>query len=512
MSEFLNKIKEALILTLKKLEEKEVYINNLNVFPIPDGDTGTNMCKTLKDTIESKENLDVKDFLNYVKEKIILKAHGNSGIIFSQFLKGFLDEILQADSDDFEKLKKGFEVGFKSSYEVLDNPVEGTIITVIRDAKDALKESKSFDEGIRNAYFKGVEALRKTPELLFVLKEAGVVDAGGEGFVLFLESLLYSFLKERYEREEVRLHSELLSFWRKKPNYRYCVEIYIKKKGDFVLQRSDLKKYGNSIILLEDKDNIKIHIHTNVVDEFINYVKSFGEIEEILSRDMRKQQLRFLHDIQIATVTFSIGDKLTDLFYSLGATVVIEIDEKPSVEEIFEVVQDVPSRDVIILPIDQDLFLTIKEVKEKSSKRVEYIELNSIVQCIEALINFNSSLSFEENLKKMSVESRKLKSGIIAKANKEISFNQIEIKPHEFFGTLEKEIVIKGKDLVETTINLFKKLDIKGGDLYLIYGESIDFNEIELLRFEIQNYFKEINLIIYNGGQKIYDLIYGYKN
>lgn len=512
MSEFYKKIKEAFFITLEKLEEKEVYINNLNVFPIPDGDTGTNMCKTLKDTIESKENYDEIEFLKYLKEKIILKAHGNSGIIFSQFLKGFIEEILNENENYFEKFKKGFEIGYKLSYEILDNPVEGTIITVIREAKDAFKESSDLYNGIRNAYFKGVDTLRKTPELLPVLKEAGVVDAGGEGFVVFLESLVFSFLNKVYERENKFSQSGLVDLWRKKPKYRNCVEIFLKRKENIKIKRSNLKRFGDSLILIDDGENTKIHIHTNSIDELINYLKDFGEIQEILSRDMIKQQLRFLHDVQIAIITFSISDKISDLLYSLGSTIVIEKEEKPSIEEIIEFVQDVPSREVLILPHDSDLFLTLKKVKEKSSKKVEYIETDSIGRCIEALINFNNSITLEENLEKIREEIKKIKSGIIAKANKDILLDGLEIKSFEYFGTLNKNIIFKGENFIDVSMNLFRKIEIKNGDLLLIYGKSIDYDMIELLRFKILNNFKDINLTIYEGGQNLYDLIYSYKS
>ena len=511
MSEFFKKIKETLLLTLKKLEEKEVYINNLNVFPIPDGDTGTNMFKTLKETIESKEKLDKIDFLNYVKEKITLKAHGNSGIIFSQFLKGFIEEIIKENENEFEKLKKGFENGYKSSYEILDNPVEGTIITVIREAKDALIKSSDLYNGIRNAYFKGVDTLRKTPELLPTLKEAGVVDAGGEGFVVFLESLLFSFLNEVYERDDRFSQYELVNLWRKRPNLRNCVEIFLKRKENIKIKRNELKRFGNSLILIDDGENTKIHIHTNNIDELINYLKDFGEIQEIISRDMIKQQLRFLHDVQISIITFSISDKISDLLYSLGSTVVIEKEEKPSIEEIMEFVQDVPSREVLIIPYDSDLFLTLKEVREKSSKKVEYIESDSIGECIEALINFNSSLTLEENLEKMRKEIKKIKSGIIAKANKDILSGDLEVKTSEYFGTLNKNIIVKGENFIDVTMNLFRKIEMKDDEVLLIYGNSIDFDMIEFLRFRILNDFENINLMIYEGGQKLYDLIYSYK-
>ncbi len=511
MNDFYKKIKETLILTLKKLEEKETYINNLNVFPVPDGDTGTNMCKTLKETIESKETFPDLEFLKFVKEKIILKAHGNSGIIFSQFIKGFLEEILKEEGSGFEKIKKGFEVGFKLSYEILENPIEGTIITVIREASEGIKKGKDINDGLRFAYFDGVKALEKTPELLPILKDAHVVDAGGEGFVVFLEALLEVFNKEFYQREKIKFDEYNVSIWRKRPSFRYCVEAYIKNFKNLPNLKKKLGEFGNSIIVLKENSELKIHIHTNKINEINEFFKNLGEVKEIISRDMRKQQLRFLHDIDIGILTFSLSDKLSDLFYSLGATIVFDINEKPSLEEILETVNDIPTRKVIILPNDKDLILTVKNVKDKTSKKLDYIETNFITEGIIALLNFDSSLSFEENIVNMQKSIENVKSGYIARSDRNTKFKDIEIKIGNFFATLNNEIILKGDNPSNIFMSLLKEINFNKKEIILIFGEDIDYNIQEEIRFQIMKEYNSIDLITYNGGQKIYSIIYSIK-
>lgn len=511
MSDFYKKIKETLILTLKKLEEKEAYINNLNVFPVPDGDTGTNMCKTLKETIESKENLLDLEFLKFVKEKIILKAHGNSGIIFSQFIKGFLEEILKEEADEFEKIKKGFEVGFKLSYEILENPIEGTIITVIREASEGIKKGKDINEGVRFAYFDGVKALEKTPELLPILKDAHVVDAGGEGFVIFLEVLLEIFNKEYYSREKIKFDEYNISIWRKRPSFRYCVEAYIKNFKDFPDLKKKLGEFGNSIIVLKENSELKIHIHTNKINEINDFFKNLGEVKEIISRDMRKQQLRFLHDIDIGIIAFSLSDKVSDLFYSLGATIVIDINEKPSLEEILETANDIPTQKVIILPNDKDLILTVKNVKDKTLKKLEYIETNFITEGVIALLNFDASLSFEENIINMENSIKNVKSGYIARSDRDTKFKDVEINIGDFFATLNNEIILKGDNPSNIFLSLLKEINFNKKEIILIFGEDLDYNIQEEIRFQIMKEYNSIDLITYSGGQKIYSIIYSIK-
>lgn len=511
MNDFYKKIKETLILTLKKLEEKETYINNLNVFPVPDGDTGTNMCKTLKETIESKETFPDLEFLKFVKEKIILKAHGNSGIIFSQFIKGFLEEILKEEGSEFEKIKKGFEVGFKLSYEILENPIEGTIITVIREASEGIKKGKDINDGLRFAFFDGVKALEKTPELLPILIDAHVVDAGGEGFVIFLEALLEVFNKESYPREKIKFDEYNVSIWRKRPSFRYCVEAYIKNFKNLPNLKKKLGEFGNSIIVLKENSELKIHIHTNKINEINEFFKNLGEVKEIISRDMRKQQLRFLHDIDIGILTFSLSDKLSDLFYSLGATIVFDINEKPSLEEILETVNDIPTQKVIILPNDKDLILTVKNVKDKTSKKLEYTETNFITEGIMALLNFDASLSFEENIVNMQKSIENVKSGYIARSDRNTKFKDIEIKIGDFFATLNNEIILKGDNPSNIFMSLLKEINFNKKEIILIFGEDIDYNNQEEIRFQIMKEHNSIDLITYNGGQKIYSIIYSIK-
>lgn len=509
--DFLKKIINSLFKTLEKLEEREVYINNLNVFPVPDGDTGTNMLMTLKETLESTNNDDLENFLNDVSKNIVLKAHGNSGIIFSSFLKGFLNKILNFDSDEANILTEAFENGVEASYKILDNPTEGTILTVIRESVRGMKEGKDLIEKIEKSYIYGLEALEKTKEMLPSLKEADVVDAGGDGFLSFLESIYEVFTDQSIKREKATSSPFNVSIWRKRPVYKNCVELIAdKRKEDFNIKEK-LKKLGDSIILVEDNEKIKIHIHTNEVDELLKLVNEVGEIKEINIRNMIKQQLEFLLDVEIAVITFSIGENIRELFYSLGASIVIDKDENLSYKDLVEIINDMPSQNIILLPNDKEILFKFEKISELETKKIEIVETLSIPEGIEALLNFDREKSFDENILNMRENIKKIKSGFIDISKENLSMKDFEIKEGDFFATINDEIIVKGENLFKTIANLLNKIEIYEGSLLLIYGDEIDSDEVKKVKIELKKDFPNLNVEIYNGGKRINKIIYSIK-
>lgn len=226
---------------------------------------------------------------------------------------------------------------------------------------------------------------------------------------------------------------------------------------------------------------------------------------------MRKQQLRFLHDIDIGIIAFSLSDKVSDLFYSLGATIVIDINEKPSLEEILETANDIPTQKVIILPNDKDLILTVKNVKDKTLKKLEYIETNFITEGVIALLNFDASLSFEENIINMENSIKNVKSGYIARSDRDTKFKDVEINIGDFFATLNNEIILKGDNPSNIFLSLLKEINFNKKEIILIFGEDLDYNIQEEIRFQIMKEYNSIDLITYSGGQKIYSIIYSIK-
>lgn len=509
--DFLKKIINSLFKTLEKLEEREVYINNLNVFPVPDGDTGTNMLMTLKETLESTNNDDLENFLNDVSKNIVLKAHGNSGIIFSSFLKGFLNKILNFDSDEANILTEAFENGVEASYKILDNPTEGTILTVIRESVRGMKEGKDLVEKIEKSYIYGLEALEKTKEMLPSLKEADVVDAGGDGFLSFLESIYEVFTDQSIKREKATSSPFNVSIWRKRPVYKNCVELIAdKRKEDFNIKEK-LKKLGDSIILVEDNEKIKIHIHTNEVDELLKLVNEVGEIKEINIRNMIKQQLEFLLDVEIAVITFSIGENIRELFYSLGASIVIDKDENLSYKDLVEIINDMPSQNIILLPNDKEILFKFEKINELETKKIEIVETLSIPEGIEALLNFDREKSFDENILNMRESIKKIKSGFIDISKENLSIKDFEIKKGDFFATANDEIIVKGENLFKTIANLLNKIEIYEASLLLIYGDEIDSDEVKKVKMELKKDFPSLNVEIYNGGKRINKIIYSIK-
>ncbi|MGQ9845543.1 MAG: DAK2 domain-containing protein [Caldisericia bacterium] len=510
--EFFKKILDSLFKTVEKLKEREDYINNLNVFPVPDGDTGTNMLMTLNESMDSSYDENVNNFLKNISKTIVLKAHGNSGIIFSTFIKSFLDKILNFSNDELNSLKKAFEIGLLESYKILDDPIEGTILTVIKESEKGIREGENLKDSIKKAYIYGLEALEKTKELLPSLKEAGVVDAGGEGFLAFLESLYEIFIDEKIIRELKTISNFNLSIWRKRPKYRNCVDVVVEKERDCFGIINQLKNIGDSIIFLEDNEKVKIHIHTNKLDELIKTINNIGEIKEINIRNMRKQQLEFLLDVEIAIITFSLSENIKDLFYSLGASIVIDENENLSFEDLIEIVDDIPSQYIIFLPNDKNLYMTLKKIKEISNKKIEIVKTSSIPEAIEAILNFDRTNSLEENFLNMKESIKRIKSGIIGVSTKNLNLKDLKIKEGDFFATINDRIIAKGGNLTNTLFNLLNKIKFNEGSLLLIYGDGVNFDEIEMIRFEMKRIFPKLNIEVYNGGQKNYKIIYSFKS
>lgn len=509
--EFLKKTLNVLSRTCEKLEEREKYINSLNVFPVPDGDTGTNMLMTLREALDSP-NGNVQDDLKNIAESIVLKAHGNSGVIFSSFLKGFLEESLRYNGDEPTILTKAFEKGVEIAYKVVEHPAEGTILTVMRECAKGMKEGNSLTDKITKAYNYGLKALEETKELLPTLKEAGVVDAGGDGFLSFLEALYEVFTGQVLAtREKLDSSSFNVSAWRKRPEYKNCVDLVIDKNNVDPDIREELKQLGDSIILIEDEKKVKIHIHTNDVDRVVKCVSKLGTVENINVRNMVQQQLEALLDVETAVVAFTVGEQLSDLFYSLGASVVIDKSEEITYRDLADIINTIPAQNIILLPNDREILSKFIGISKLTTKKADVLETESIPQGIEALLNFNSALTFEENISNIKESIRNIKDGFIDVSKAHTVLNDIELEGGEFFATSKDKVIVKGKDLLAVIFDLLDKFKVNMGSMLLIYGGKVDSTEIDKIKYELSKKYPDLDIETFDGGIEVDKVIYSIK-
>ena len=496
-SDFQKKIKKILFSTLNCLKKNESYINSLNVFPVPDGDTGSNMFMTLNEAIEKCKDTAEGEFVKCIIKKIVLSAHGNSGILFSQFLKGFLETVRDREGT-LKVLKDAFKRGVKNAYKVIDNPKEGTILTVMRKASEAIDNSKNIIEAVTNSFKIGVETLKETPKLLPILSEAGVFDAGGEGFICFLKSLYEIYTGKPADRDFVEIKTQTSSVWKKVPEFENCLEVEVKIKKSVVKDlKEKLRKFGNSILFVKNHDYLKVHIHTNESHRVINFLKRFGDVQSIINRNMRKEHWEFIFGGDSAIVTFSYGKDTTEMFHSLGSSVVIDVNS--SIRNIKNIIFTIPVGKILILPIEKYTLSRLKRTKWKEGKDINIVESKSIPEVIEALLNFDSTESFENNLKKMRTSIKNIKSGYIGKDSEDGKYKLVYNGRFRF----------KGTTLFNTLKYILEKEMKYRRNLTIIFGKNIEKRDTEKILESIKRHFPEFNLYSLKLNDIKKDLIFG---
>lgn len=548
------KLIESLSEGLKNLENHENEINELNVFPVPDGDTGSNMVFTLKGGIEKVEEgrkEDIKQILKNFYEGCLYSSRGNSGIILSQFIKGIYHEVKNEKFLSIRELAKGFVRGYYYSWKAISNPVEGTILTIMRDTSKIFAKNHNknnvfqiFKEVIECGY----DSLERTPTLLPILKEAGVVDAGGKGFLHFIEGFFYKWLSQieilklkkeipvtpiavvreivesvqtekvypawfidlfpeiqrrlknasfpSFEIKDIRnILKNISNVWRKEIKNRYDVEVVLEPKNTEIKEiEKNLKKMGDSLIIAKNGLNLKIHIHTNDFQGIISYIEKFGEIKEKFIQDMEKQRQEFLKKKQ-GIVIFVQGEGFLKIFKGLGIKDVFFI-QNPSYKEIEQILRNMEFNEIIVIPNDKNLCCIIKEALKKWRINYYLIENNLEAEGIYLAMEWNADENIKKIFNRMENKIKSIKAYEIKRALREKQIKGFTIKRGDYLFLKTKKIYFSSKNLKE--IFKFIKQNFDFGNLLLFYGENIDekFIKENLLDAGIEEY------EIYYGGQK----------
>lgn len=494
----LKKISNVLFLTAKCLKENETYINSLNVFPVADGDTGSNMFMTINETISKCKKVDEENFLDCFSRNLILSAQGNSGIIFSQFLKGFI-EALKGKDEEIESIKHAFSVGVREAYNIVDDPKEGTILTVMRKSREAFDgDFNNLLEALHGALEAGIRALKETPKLLPQLLDAGVYDAGGAGFICFLNSLFEVFGGKKKNLDDVYLEAKKSYVWKISPRFSHCLEVDVKLKEAIDKEdiRSSLKNMGDSLMIIKEKDFLKVHIHTDGVDEVINFLKKFGNIESVVDKDMMKEHWEFIFDTDIALVSFSNNEDMKKLFYSLGISIVL--DTSLDLEKIKEKIERIPVKNIIIMPWNTENLLKLRGIKWEGDKEIKILKSSSLPEVIEAALSFDVTLSLEKNFKRMVDSLTNLKVVFIKYENGIFKF-----KMDNLFFKYRKE-------KIESLINLLLDVLENLKEILMVLNKERN-EEIDKLLMILQRtvFEKHVNKIEIRGIT--YDIILGIK-
>ncbi len=536
-------IQKCFLAGASNIEAKKEYINDLNVFPVPDGDTGTNMTMTIMSAareVAALENPTMKELAKAISSGSLRGARGNSGVILSQLLRGFTKVIAEVEEVDVDTLAKAFEKAVESAYRAVMKPKEGTILTVARGgseiAEKLAKDTEDLVEFADKVLTHMDEVLAHTPELLPVLKEAGVVDSGGEGLVTVLRGAQDALLGKEIDYSAVkpskaspRMSSDAASDVDIK--FGYCTEFIIMLEKDFSQKdehefKAYLESIGDSIVCVADDDIVKIHVHTNDPGLAIQKALTYGSLSRMKIDNMREEHNeKLIRDAEklaakqkeeekqqqrkeVGFISVSAGDGLSEIFKGLGVDYVIEGGQtmNPSTEDILSAIDQVNADTIYILPNNGNIILASEQAKELTEdKTVVVIPSKNIPQGIAAVINFMAGSSVEENVEAMTEGMQYVKSGQVTYAVRDTAIDGKEIKQGNIMGLSDKTIEAVGTDVLGTTVDLVKQLLDEDSELVtLYYGEETSEDDASQIADEINKIDPELEVEVHYGGQPIY--------
>ncbi|MBD8013818.1 DAK2 domain-containing protein [Microbacterium sp. APC 3898] len=521
------------------------YVDALNVFPVPDGDTGTNMNLSMtsgakETTAQAEEH--IGKTANALSKGLLMGARGNSGVILSQLFRGFSKYIAAETELSALKFAEALQHGVETAYKAVMKPVEGTILTVAKDAAAKGMETAKTEEDII-VWFETVLAeaqasLERTPDLLPVLKEVGVVDSGGQGLVYVYEGFLASLkgeeLPEKHAHNSMtdlvsaEHHKNIASFMDTADiEFGYCTEFMVKfekgkKEFNEALFRSDLSEYGDSLLVIADDEIAKIHIHSEEPGKVLTYGQDYGSLISMKIENMRQQHIDIVgEDFQknapkqqtvqpYAVVTVAMGEGIADLLRSIGASYVIEGGQtmNPSTEDIVNAVKSIGAERVLILPNNKNIIMAAEQAAELLDIEAAVVPTKDVPQGMSALLAFNPDASVEDNQAAMASASKHVKSGSVTFAVRDTSIDGIEIKKDDFMGISEGKIVVSDSNLDSVTEKLAKQLvDSEAEIVTILFGEDVTAADAEKLGQFIETLNSDVEVEIHEGKQPLYPFI-----
>ncbi len=529
-------------------------VDALNVFPVPDGDTGTNMNLSMTSGAKEVKN-NSQEHIGKVgaalSKGLLMGARGNSGVILSQLFRGFSKAVESKAVISGSDFAHALESGVETAYKAVMKPVEGTILTVAKDSANgavaAAQKSEDIIYIMEEVLKEAKASLKRTPDLLPVLKEVGVVDSGGQGLVFVYEGFLAQLKGESLPESSdlIPSMSELVSAEHHKSIqghintedivFGYCTEFMVRFEQEKVAKhpfdegtfRNDLSKYGDSLLVIADEDVVKVHIHSEQPGEVLTYGQRYGNLINMKIENMRQQHTNIVGETHVAAkseasqaiketqeygiVTVSMGSGIAELFQSIGAHAVIEGGQtmNPSTEDIVKAVKDVHAKKVFILPNNKNIIMAAEQAKDVADEEIYVIPSKTVPQGLSALLAFNPSAAVDENEAAMKEALNHVKSGQITFAVRDTSIDGLEIEKDDFMGISEGKIVVKNKDKGKVSEDLLSKmLDEDSEILTIIYGEDVTEEEVAKLTSFVEENYEDVEIEIHDGGQPLYSYIF----
>lgn len=541
-------LKEMLLSASNNLYNHYPEIDALNVFPVPDGDTGMNMNLTLTSgakEIQNRNDTNVYDLAKAFARGLLMGARGNSGVITSQIFRGFADSLKDKKSINASDLVNAFISAKETAYKAVIKPVEGTILTVVRESADYVAEHReSYTDA--DAVFKAVlvearNSLKRTPELLPVLKEVGVVDSGGQGYVTILEGM-YSALKGLFVNKnaisalagkeggaQAALEDE---------EFGYCTEFIMTLGPDTVKKQFNKKRFittlstkGNSMVVVQDEDIVKVHIHTMTPGWVLNYAQQFGEFKKLKIENMTEQHSEIMmaeeakrnetapkaEDVPLkeyAMIAVSPGEGITEMFKEIGVDEIVSGGQtmNPSTEDFVAAINRVHAKRIFIFPNNSNIVMAASQACDVIDEEIDarVIPSSTIPQGLVAAMNFNPELNSDENYNAMKGSLKTVKSAQVTYAIKDTEIDGVEVKKDYYMALVNKKIIACVKDKYDALFTaLDGMIDEDSAIITLFTGEDISDEEHEELASKLEEKYDSVDIDIRKGNQPVYSFIIG---
>lgn len=530
--------KQMVINGANNLANRSKYVDQLNVFPVPDGDTGTNMSMTMTagaKELVSLEEASIGKVAKVLSRGLLMGARGNSGVILSQLFRGFATGLEGKDEADIEDIAKALESGVKTAYKAVMKPIEGTILTVARESAEAAGAKYETVETIVDLYDLVVNemqiSLNRTPELLPVLKEVGVVDSGGQGLLYIFEGFLKALKGETIVLEaqtEATGESAQTALSSDEVEFGYCTEFIIRLDEERTPFKEDvfrgrLEKLGNSIVVVQDEDIVKVHVHTLTPGDALNLAQKHGEFVKLKIENMTEQHNEIIgqnapqsepakrEQAEYGIISVVAGEGIKHLFEEQGCHYVIEGGQtmNPSTEDFLKAIDELNAKNIIILPNNSNIIMAANQAAQVTEDvNVVVVPSKTIPQGYTALMMFNEHASVEDNTEEMNQAITEVKSGQVTYAVRDTQMNGVDIKENDFIGILDKDIIVSVPERFESACALVDKMIDEDSEIVtILYGEGVNEDEADELAEYIENKYDDVEVTIFDGQQPVYSYI-----
>ncbi|HCW0034654.1 TPA: fatty acid kinase catalytic subunit FakA [Staphylococcus aureus] len=534
---------DMIIQGAQNLSNNADLVDSLNVYPVPDGDTGTNMNLTMtsgREEVENNLSKNIGELGKTFSKGLLMGARGNSGVILSQLFRGFCKNIESESEINLKLLAESFQAGVETAYKAVMKPVEGTILTVAKDAAQAAVEKANNTEDcielMEYIIVKANESLENTPNLLAVLKEVGVVDSGGKGLLCVYEGFLKALKGEKVEAKVAKIDKD--EFVHDEHDfhgvintediiYGYCTEMMVrfgknKKVFDEQEFRQDMSQFGDSLLVINDEEIVKVHVHTEYPGKVFNYGQQYGELIKLKVENMREQHREVIRKeqhtakpkmetVETAIITISMGEGISEIFKSMGATHIISGGQtmNPSTEDIVKVIEQSKCKRAIILPNNKNILMASEQAASIVDAEAVVIPTKSIPQGISALFQYDVDATLEENKAQMADSVNNVKSGSLTYAVRDTKIDGVEIKKDAFMGLIEDKIVSSQSDQLTTVTELLNEMLAEDSEiLTVIIGQDAEQAVTDNMINWIEEQYPDVEVEVHEGGQPIYQYFF----